>query len=72
AKLASGRVAYIVIPKNMDYVSSYMIYGQDRITDPSHCFAYYLIHTEKEKLPAWLKLERDDEKYRIFTVVDAL
>ena len=71
-RMHSARVARIVIPKEMSYASSYMIYAEDRITDPSHCFAYYLIHTDKEKLPAWLKLERDDEKYRIFTVIDAL
>jgi hypothetical protein len=66
--LLSRRISYVVIPKDFTYASSYTIYGQDRITDPSHTFAYYLIHTDKDKFVPWLKLEKDDEKYRIFSV----
>jgi hypothetical protein len=72
AMLRGHRVCHIVIPKDFTYASSYMIYGADRITDPKHCFAYFLIHTEKDKLPAWLTLDSDDEKYRIFTFNGAL
>jgi|GEM_PF-5049831 hypothetical protein len=72
AKLKGHKVSRIAIPKGFTYASSYMIYGQNRITDPKFTFAYFLIHTEKDKLPAWLTLEQDDEKYRIFTVNGAL
>ena len=68
AMLQLGAVQYIVIPKNFGYASSYMIYGKERIVDPRYCFAYYLIHTDKDKFVPWLTLEKDDEKFRIFTV----
>jgi hypothetical protein len=66
--LKERRVSYVAIPKNFNYASSYMIYGHDRITDPSHTIAYYLIHTDKDKFLPWLKLEKDDDQYRIFSV----
>jgi hypothetical protein len=72
AMLNGRKVRRIVLPKDFTYASSYMIYAENRITDPKFTFAYYLIHTEKDKLPAWLKLEQDDEKYRIFTVNNSL
>lgn len=67
ARLALGGVSYILIPKEYGYDSSYMIYDQARLVDPSHCFAYYLIHTDADKFVPWLKLEKDDEKFRIFS-----
>jgi hypothetical protein len=60
---------WIVLTKETDYVASYMIYGRDRITDPSFCFAYYLLHTDADKLEPWLKLEIDDAKFRVFRIV---
>ena len=66
--LKQGEVRYIVIPKDFGYQSSYMIYGKGRIMDPQYCFAYYLLHTDKDKFVPWLKLAIDDDKYRTFTV----
>lgn len=66
--LIIGRANYIVIQKDFSYDTSYMIYGKDRILDPRFCFAYYLIHTDKDKFVPWLKLEKDDEKFRIFSI----
>jgi hypothetical protein len=68
AMLQLGGVQYIIIPKDFSYDTSYMIYGKNRIVDPRFCFAYYLIHTDKDKFVPWLTLEKDDEKFRIFSV----
>ncbi|MFA5257034.1 MAG: hypothetical protein WC360_02690 [Opitutales bacterium] len=65
--LVAKGVRLIFIPKDFSYQSSYMIYGNDRIEDPQFCFAYYLIQTDKDKLVPWLKLERDEKSYRIFS-----
>ncbi len=66
-----GGVRYIYLPKNFTYDSSYMIYGKNRIVDPSHSFAYHILKSEAAALPTWLKLERDELSYRIFRVKDA-
>jgi hypothetical protein len=61
-------VRYIVIAKNMSYNGSYMIYGKDRIVDSQYTFASYLIKTEKDKFVPWLKLDLDDDRFRVFSI----
>jgi hypothetical protein len=65
--LGAKKVDFIFIPKNFAYFSSYMIYGGDRIEDPQFCFAYHLVHADREQLVPWLKLERDEKSYRVFS-----
>jgi len=69
--IESHHLSHIIIPKNIDYLRSYTIYGNRRIVDGRNTFAFYLINVDKARLVPWLRLDYDCGSYRLFTLVDA-
>jgi hypothetical protein len=68
AKLHQYHISYLVIPRQFDFSKSYMFFGRYRI-NPQRTFATYLLETPHDNFPSWLRLESEDEYFRIIRVL---